>query len=97
MRALPLLGLIAALGLSACAGDDKPDPQIVNVPTPVSCVPADFPARPANPAAKERLLAAQDEAERYQLLAQFWSVMTPRLDLLEATVLACARVAPPPR
>lgn len=91
--------LAASLVLAACAtsGPQPVQTVTVKVPTPVSCVPADFPAAPAKPVpTREQLLAAGDAAARYQLLGQFWNDWTPRITLDEATIGACQRAAPAP-
>jgi hypothetical protein len=86
--------LAVLLGLTGCASGRAAvavHTVTVNVPVPVSCVPADMPPAPVNPASRETLLAAPDAAARYQLLARSWVLMRPRLELDEAVLAVCAK------
>lgn len=91
--------VLALFALSACASRPvEPVVKVVtvNMPVPVSCVPDGIPAKPAkDPPTRSELLAAQDAAARYQLLAGFWSDWSPRIILDEATLAACKAVGRP--
>jgi hypothetical protein len=110
MRVLPVVIAFAVLlvvvvmcaPLGGCATDDLPKPQVqtvtVKVPTPVSCVPANTPHRPTNPATREALKAAPDAGARYALLAQFWATMSAWADAADPVIESCRAAGPaPPR
>ena len=93
-----ILAAIAGLVLVGCdtTGEAVVKTVSVDMPTPVSCVPADTPSGPAPSLAAAQLLAARDAAARYQLLAEFWTSASPDLAMLAGVVEACRTAAPPP-
>jgi hypothetical protein len=93
-----ILAAIAGLVLAGCdtTGEAVVKTVSVDMPTPVSCVPADTPNGPAPSLTAAELLAARDAAARYQLLAEFWTSASPDLAMLAGVVEACRTAAPPP-
>jgi hypothetical protein len=92
-----IFAAIAGLMLAGCGTTGEPVIKTVSVemPTPVSCVPAEMPSGPAPSLSAAQLLAAPDAAARYQLLAEFWTSASPDLAMLAGVVEACRTVAPP--
>jgi hypothetical protein len=90
-----LAGLWLILTAGACATTGQPGIRVVSVklPTPVSCIPEDYQAAPPSAVTRQALLAAQDAAARYQLLAEFWAAETPDLALQRQLIEACRTAA----
>lgn len=68
----PYCAAFASLILAACGGKQvEPEIRIVEVPisVPVTCVPANMPAKPIYPDDDASLKAAPDAAARYGLIA----------------------------
>ena len=63
-------------------------------PVPVSCVPTDMPDAPADPAPAAKLKAAPGLAERYQMLAEFWTIYSPWVPAAAGVIAACRAAAP---
>lgn len=100
MRLSKAARIIPFLCVAGCAGR-TPEPVVqtvqVSVPTPVSCVPKDMPSAPAKPPTAAMLKRAQDAAERYQMLAESWTLNAPRLALDEAVIASCQSAGAPPK
>ncbi len=90
---------IAALGLSGCASrpEARPEPIVITkevvVPGPQSpCVPANLSSLPpAYPDTDAALRAAEDAAERYQLMAAGRKDRIARLNELEPIIASCPK------
>ena len=93
---LATIPAIAGVVLAGCGTTGEPVVKTLSVdlPTPVACVPADTPSRPAPSLSAAQLLAAPDAAARYQLLAEFWTSASPDLAMLAGVVEACRTAAP---
>lgn len=91
MRWFPL---VLALVLVGCETSQTPriETQIVKVPTPAPCVPADLSAAPLYVDTDELLKLSQDAAERYLRLWDGRKQRIAREQELEAAVAACPRV-----
>lgn len=93
VRVLPIA---AALALSACAGGERPEPQIrtveVRIPVPQPC---DAASRLGSPAAypdtDEALRVAETLFDQVRLLLAGRVLRIARNDALEAAVQTCAR------
>lgn len=87
---IPLL-----IGLSACTMARVPEPivvpQIVKVPIAAPCVPNSLGGPPEYVDTKEKLKAAQDAAERMQLLYGGRAQREARLNEIEPVIAGCPR------
>ena len=70
MKRFVLLALLALAGCSTADSIPKVETYAVEVPVAISCVPDDFPARPAFPDEPQSLLNAMDAASRAAMLEQ---------------------------
>lgn len=99
MKPIAIAALVTGwllLTAGSCATTSGPGIRTIEVatPTPVSCVPADMPAAPKNPAPAATLKGAGGLAERYQLLAEFWTVYSPWIPAAAGVLKACRAAAP---
>ena len=98
MRRYYLHIVAAALALASCAHAPPPEPVVrtvtVNVPVAVSCVPGQLAAAPDYPDSDTKLKAAQDAAERLQLVVAGRTLRIARLGEIEPVVAACRTGAP---
>lgn len=86
---------LAACGTTPTIGPIKT--VVVDLPTPVSCVPASAPIAPANTLTDASLKAMPDAAGRYQALAQFYILNAPVLTYQAGLIEACRNAAPAPK
>jgi hypothetical protein len=90
--------VLVLLLLAGCGTTGSRAPQIqtvqIDVPVPVSCVPADLPPAPDYPDTRQTLMST-DGPGRYAKLAAGWALRDARLGALEAVVTACRKAAPP--
>lgn len=95
-----LAGFVCGLlGLVACSPGPRPEKvvyQTVNVKVPVSCVPAAVGTAPAGLETRESLAAIPEGPKRYARMTADWFARVARMDITEAVVAGCKRVAPPP-
>ena len=94
-RITPIVIGWSALIATACA--TKPEAhiktEIVEVPTPIACVPASLGPPPVYIDDKAAVDAAEDAAARYLLFAAGRDQRTLRLDQLEPVIAACRAAA----
>lgn len=91
MNRLAMAGLLLTLTGCATAPADAPPmpPKQVNLPVAVSCVPADMPRAPGSAPSAQVLKAAPGHAERYQMLAEFYSLYSPWIPAAAGVIEAC--------
>lgn len=91
-RAAPLLLLLAGCTTTQ---REAPEPIVVAtkvlVPVTGACVPSNLPPKPDYPDSREKLRAAKDAAERYQLMGAGWPLRDQRLKELEIVVAGCPK------
>ncbi len=93
-----IITVLSVAALTACAHTTpSPEPVVrtvtVNVPVAVTCVPAQLAAAPDYPDTAAKLKAAQDAAERYQLVVAGRELRIARLGELEPVVAGCRTAA----
>lgn len=91
-----LAPLLLCVAVTGCATTPTPEPVVetieVAVPVPVSCVPENLGEPETYSDTDEALVAADDGAERYRLLAIGRSQRNDRLGALETVVRGCREV-----
>ncbi len=87
------LAILAALAVTACAGDPMrapPGPKVVYLPGELrSCIPDGTPEEPTYPDTDAALRAAPDPATRYQLVVAGRALRAARSGVVEPLLKGC--------